>query len=258
MGSIDLFKIENNSFSIKKIHLQENLFLFSIILTPILGVYEVLDLLNLNSFSFLPNLKTIKISKDILIVLMIVCGLYFNYWKVLKMNAFNTLVIISTILLSIFFSLFYFSIDAIFSGFRWLLPLILYFTLGNFTNSFYSKLSSLLKFTLILGVMIQFYEFFNMTGIYGLSLNGFSIRNPGYYLIPSSMAAFSLSSLYFIYINEKKTFQKFFYILITTISVVLTASGSGLFSLLVFLLFLMSRKFKIGRASCRERVSSPV
>ena len=226
----------------KKIIFQEKLILFSILLTPILGLYELSELLNLNILNYLPGLKLLKTSKDFLVLLIILTGILFGFWKSMKMNfvfyILSTIIIFSSILTSIF----YVPLEAIISGIRWISPFILFLFLGDLRFSFYQKLTNLLEIIIFIGLILQFYQLFNMNGIYGISIAGFSMRNPGYYLSPSSMSAFSMTTLFFVHNFERNNRKRFLYSIVVTLSVFLTASGSGILSLFLYILFLIFKK----------------
>lgn len=225
-----------------KISFQEILIILSICLTPILGIYEVSDILNINLFAFIPNKTIIKSSKDLFIVLIILIGMVFGFWRVLKMSIKLYIVLISTIIISIFVSLLNVPFEAILSGIRWLLPFFLYLFIGKLRTEFYIKLTNCLEIIILAGLILQFYQLFNMNGIYGLSIGGFSIRNPGFYLIPSSMSAYAMTTLFFIHNFEASTNKRTFYFFVVSFSIFLTASGSGILSLILYLLFLISKK----------------
>lgn len=78
---------------------------------------------------------------------------------------------------------------------------------------------------------------------YGTSAFGLNLRNPGLFLIPNTGAFFSIVSLYTsLFISDFTKKKKFFIILISTISVFLTLSGTGLIVFLCVLFFYFATK----------------
>lgn len=225
-----------------KILFQEKLILLSILLTPILGLYELSELLNLNISNFLPGLKLLKTSKDFFILLIILTGIIFSFWKFLKMSSVLYLFSIIAIFISFFISIFSVPLEAIISGIRWISPFVLFLFLGKLRLPFYQKLTSWLEIIITFGLILQFYQLFNMNGIYGISISGYSIRNPGYYLSPSSMSAFSMTTLFFIHNFENNERKRLIYLIIVILSVFLTASGSGILSLFLYVLYIIFKK----------------
>ena len=221
---------------------QEKLILFSILLTPILGLYEVSELLNLNILNYLPGLKILKTSKDFFILLIILIGILLGLGKNLKMHFVLYFLSFFFISISLLISISSVPLEAIISGIRWISPFILFLFLGKLRLTFYQKLTSWLEIIIFIGLILQFYQLFNMNGIYGISIAGFSLRNPGYYLSPSSMSAFAMTTLFFIHNFEKNTNKRFIFFFIISISVFLTASGSGILSLFLYFLYLIFKK----------------
>jgi hypothetical protein len=225
-----------------KILFQEKLILFAILLTPILGLYELSELLNLNISRFLPGLKALKVSKDLFILIIIICGIFSGFWKKLKTSLICYTFLLIILSISLCISIFYVPFEAIISGIRWISPFIFFLFLGELRLSFYQNLTSWLESIVFVGLILQFFQLYNMNGIYGISLAGFSLRNPGFYLSPSSMSAFSMTTLFFIHNFETNYRKRFIFLIVVTLSVFLTASGSGILSLFLYFLFLIFKK----------------
>lgn len=225
--------------------LQEKLLLFAVVLTPVLGIYEVSELVNLDFKSFLPDIKLIKGAKDFVILLIILAGLHFRFGRKKRMISLSYIIIAFSIVFSLCLSVFFLPLEGIVSGIRWLFPLFFYLTLGGLRIRFLKKLTRYLEIIIFFGLLIQLYQLVNMNGIYGLNVNGFSIRNPGYYLVPSSMAALGMSVMFFVHHFETSGFRIFFLKILIAISILLTASGSGILSLFLFFSFTATRRLSM-------------
>ncbi|MGL1890217.1 MAG: hypothetical protein OCD02_01255 [Spirochaetaceae bacterium] len=133
------------------------------------------------------------------------------------------------------------------AGIRWLLPLLLFFSIYDIIDeSNLKRLFKIIKIVFFTHFMFQFYEFFFMKSFHGIGLLGFSLRNPGIFMIPSTGAFFTMTFFLFTSMFEKNKFlKKFLLFFICPISIIFTASGSGIISL--FMCFLTLKFFKSKR-----------
>lgn len=138
------------------------------------------------------------------------------------------------------------------AGLRWGLPVIFLFTLQRVEDQYVNVIAVLLQRLMIGALILQFLQLKYSIGSYGQSVNGLSLRNPGFYLIPSSMAAFSMSTLFFTFASDHSKLRKHFIFALVSISIFLTASGTGFVSLFLFSIILLSKErhyYKIFAAS---------
>lgn len=220
---------------------QGAIIIIAVLLTPFLGLVEVADLLGFFGGVFQIELWKVKILKDILLFFSVSYFIFFSKTGFHLTLKLSTALMLSIVILSVSISLFFVEIEAIAAGFRWLLPFIFYLTLRSQEKSFYVKISRLLSFILVVGLLLQMFQYFYMDGIYGLDDFGFSVRNPGYYLIPSSMAALAMSTLYFVVRHESWRPLRAVIYISALLSIILTASGTGFISFSLFTLFYFGR-----------------
>lgn len=221
---------------------QESIILLTICLTPFLGAVEVLDLLRVDLGILGIESWMLKILKDVFILLSISIGLFFGYFRSSAASGVSIFFALIIIPFSIWISVLSVGVEAAASGLRWLLPLVFYLTLKSFDKAFFDKLSVFLFCILCVGLVIQVYQYFYMSGFYGETSLGFSLRNPGFYLIPSSMAAYAMTTLFFVACyNGSKLILRLAYFLVG-LSVLLTASGTGYISFLMFILFAIGKR----------------
>ena len=233
----------NNKISGKQV--QEKLLYLAIALTPLIGIYELSEILNFSIPKLFPSVQAVKISKDVVISILIFNGIFFGFARFKKFPNIAYLLLFVTIICSILISFFSLPFDAIISGIRWLMPLIFFINLGKIDKLFLQKITKYLFLIFIIGFLTQIYEIFNMNGIYGINFSGLNIRNPGFYLSPSSMAAFSMSVLFYTMHFEKSNKKKHLTLILVFLSVLLTASGSGLISYFLFILFFVTKKMNL-------------
>ena len=214
----------------------------AVLLTPFLGLSEVSWLLGFDVISTRVEPWVIKIAKDLFISMSILVGVLFGITSRHAMPVVSVATMFLIVVFSVACSLLFMSNEALFAGFRWLLPLIFYFTLQGLDKLFFIRISRILNIMLIAGLTLQIYQYFMTSGIYGLNEYGYSIRNPGYFLIPSSMAAYAMASLYFVIRFEPLRLLRFLAFTAAVFSVILTSSGTGFISFAMFVFFVMRKE----------------
>lgn len=201
---------------------------------PIMNVLEIKAL-------FEGTLKThglaltpwfIKIIKDFGMISIVILFLFEFFYE--KKIDVKICCIIFLFLISIILTFISFDKLLPFFSIRTLLPLFLYHPLKNIVDEkLQIKISNCLFYLFLLNFLLQLLQFFKPIKYYGTIFN-FSLRSPGFFIIPSSCAAFSLICLYyFYYYGGKNKFIQF----LCFFSVILTASGTGIIILIsVFLI----------------------
>ncbi|MHC4640656.1 MAG: hypothetical protein ACYS32_03355 [Planctomycetota bacterium] len=141
------------------------------------------------------------------------------------------------ILLSFWLSVFNQELFLTLAGIRYLLPFAVLFSVyGIIDDEFQSQLAKLLTILFIIGLTLQTYQLFCPSNWYYSNFLGLSRRNPGFYFIPSSMAMFSLITMYYVYhYYPAGVLRKLLVYILGPFSVLLTASGTGIVSLVLFM-----------------------
>jgi hypothetical protein len=202
----------------------------------------VIGLLRLNVDLSGINIWMLKIPKDILILLSILVGVVHGYWRDSTVSIGSMALLSLTIVTSVVFSVPYMPLEAFAAGFRWLLPFAFYLTLGRLREDFLARISRVLQSLLGMGLALQVYQLLFMAGYYGETLSGLSVRNPGFYLFPSSMAGFSMATLYFTTKFERSRRRQVLVYFGVLLSVGLAASGTGVVSLALFTISLLGKR----------------
>lgn len=112
-------------------------------------------------------------------------------------------------------------------------------------NTFQKKIAKTLVFLLILGVFLQIYQLIYFPKFWGINFMGLNLRNPGLFSIPSTMAFFTLVVMYYAYVFLNGGFFRnsiiYFFV---PISILLTASGTGLVAMAVSYAMILYNKLK--------------
>lgn len=247
-GSLKVMAI-SIKFSLKK--LITSIILLSLLFGPFANIVELYQMLTVGRFTDVSAnlLLIVKSLKDVILLVLIMTGFIALLIKkkfVLNIYFFWFILFgITSLLIS------FFKVDIIFilSGIRCFLPLFLYFLLKDYVDEDLMKKITILMFILsIIAVFIQFIQLFTVNPIleaYGIANNGLNLRNPGFYLIPSSMAIFYIYtiSLSIFFLNKSFLSNLFIYILFP-LGIYLTASGLGLIAYFVILVLLLYNKLK--------------
>jgi hypothetical protein len=214
---------------------QGSIIYIALMLTPLLSISELIVILGGNEGLLGIDLWKIKVSKDLLILLSILVAIFSSGTRRPSISNASFIILILTMAFSIALSFFNTSIESIAAGLRWFMPFVFYLTLRSQPQDFLIDVSRLLSALLLIGIALQLYQYYFMVGIYGLNESGFSIRNPGFFLVPSSMAAYSMATLYFVARFEPLRKLRAVAFFSTLVSVVLTSSGTGLISFALFI-----------------------
>jgi hypothetical protein len=233
MGSV----AENKIVDLGGSCIQANLIKLALVLTPFLSAFEVFEMFGFDSGLLWFDIRLLKVSKDVVLLGAIVTGFLYGYFNKAPISGVSLLYVVLTVFVSVMATIWSLDFEPILAGLRWLLPLMLCMTIKKYSDSFYRELTLLLFYLFLIGLGLQLFQYFFMDGRYGLSVLGFNLRSPGFYLIPSSMAAFSMTTLYFVYSVDSLKHLKMITFFLVGLSIFLTASGTGYVSYLLFLFF---------------------
>ena len=82
---------------------------------------------------------------------------------------------------------------------------------------------------------------------YGDSFFGYNFRNPGTFVIPSTMASFSILMTFF---SEKYKDKKVFYL--SFVSIFLTNSTTGYLIAIIYIFLLLFKKIRVNKKNIRK------
>jgi hypothetical protein len=181
----------------------------------------------------------IKILKDVVYVFFFIYGFYYLF-KIQKIDR-----IILFLALLFFFVIVPLNTSLLFGdadlaqlliGIRFTLPiLILFLSYFIFNKNDVLKIKNLLLILFYMNLGIQIVQFFIGIPWYGTyDTTGFSVRNPGFFLIPNTSAFFVLIITYLVlYHFDIKEKLKILFIFFSFLSTLLTASGTGILAFLM-------------------------
>lgn len=221
--------------------LQRFLILFGLVLVPFISIGELLALFTGNLISQTSNLTGgFKFSKDAIFILLILIGgvdlMVKDKLSIKALIYFSILLllIVPSLLLSLGSEIIYLA-----AGIRWIIPVILpVFLFFAVDEKLVIKISKYVFFLLLVHLIMQILQLLFAGSWFGTSAFGFNLRNPGLFLIPNTGAFFTIICLYIIlFISGFSGRKKTLVISISTLSIFLTLSGTGLIVLL-FVLFL--------------------
>lgn len=220
-----------------------------ILLTPLFNIGEILNIF----LHYTDNIKDsitpfeLKGVKDILLIYITLLLLILHYQK--GIINYNTLILSSLCLLSIPSLLYMVITEPIYflSGMRWGMPLVMTLLLVSIIQETSLKeLWKSISILLIIHFMIQLVQFFYIN-TFGYNQLGFSLRNPGIFLMPNTAGLFSIFTIIFIlYLNKFEYIPKYYY-WITSLSVYLSGSSTAilLLCLIGFIYFLKNHLFTV-------------
>jgi hypothetical protein len=218
-----------------------NLIFLSIVILPLYSYGEVLTLLfgTLKSQSVVATPVVIKLIKDFFVIIVFIT--FFIKTIYLSSMSARALVLLFLIFLatvpSVIWSLNNDFLNLI-SGARWLIPFFLLVILVSSSDLDFliSRISKVLPMLLMVNLILQIYQLFYSGSWFGSLMGVYSLRNPGFFLIPSTSAFFTIMS--FLYLYFLSDFNKRLLYLLATTSVLLTFSVSAIFVLLSIIVYL--------------------
>lgn len=225
-----------------------NLIILGIILTPAFGSLEVLALISgmLNSQSEALTPVYVKILKDVVFAAIILIGIVEvcvrrSFILNIPYAAFISLAVYSALM-----SLYFKELIIIAAGFRWILPVLIFpFIYRSIGTDLQNRIAKWMIILFFFGLLMQITQLFLIKGWYGLNSFGLSKRNPGFYLIPSSMACFSALTAYYAYFYHTGLFlRRSIVFVLAPVSIILTASATGVIALVLFWFYLFFCRVK--------------
>lgn len=219
--------------------LQEWVLLASVALTPVYSYVEIYKLMMSEEINFeLSELWALKVVKDILILLCLGIGVVGGYFVkrsgLFAVSKSSIFLIFVSLIASIILSYFYVTSESLLAGVRWVIPLVFFFFLDKFELAFYRHMTAILQSLLLIGLGLQIYQLFNMQAVFGENEAGYSLRNPGFFLFPSSMASFGMATLLFSSLFDPIGARRMIMHVLCGVSISMTASGAGVFAFVLF------------------------
>jgi len=245
-----ILRNENISMKLKIDKLKYALLIFSLIIVPLNNISEVFSLftMTLKSQSEALTPIFIKILKDTVYFFFFIYGFYylFKTQKIDRIMLFLALLFFFVILpLNTTLLLGDADFVQLLIGIRFTLPiLVLFLSYFIFNKNDILKIKNLLFILFYLNLGIQIVQFFMGIPWFGIyDTLGFSIRNPGFFLLPNTSAFFIIIITYLVlYHFDIKEKIKIRYIFFSFLSMLLTASGTGIFVFLILNIIYFTKK----------------
>lgn len=218
----------------------QKLIIFALICTPLLNIFELFAIIQ-NNYSDRGLVLTpfyIKSIKDLFFISIIVIGVFSVVREKKIFVSKSYLIFVSLAVLSILFTfLGNYTLQMMLAGIRWIIPFVAIPFIYRFVDDkLQSDISKTILILFFISFLFQIFElYFFKNALYGKNALGLSLRNPGFFLIPPTMACFTIVSMYYVsYYSKKKYLKNFMIYFAGPISVFLTGSGTGVISLFVF------------------------
>lgn len=227
--------------------------LLGIISTIFMSVFEVLALIQGTLASQTSALTPwyIKGIKDLCFLMIVVYAVtpLLLGGKIFRQTAICAGFWLAGIIPSLLFSATVLPFPVLASGLRWALPMLLPALLFyKLDISYMVRITNALILLFLFHLLVQIYQLFFMGHWFGLNQWGFPSRLPGIFSIPNAAAFFNLSTLLFI---DRFKSKKTFLFLAGLVSTFLTASGTGIITLLIFILFIIARRIDVVRKNMK-------
>jgi hypothetical protein len=224
------------------------LIILGVMMTPLFGIFEVLALISgtLTSQGEALTPVYIKVLKDLVFASIILVGIAEVLVRRRIIFNISYTVFMALAIYSAFISFYFMDFLIVVAGIRWILPVLIFpFIYRHVDIALQNRIANCLILLFILGLLLQITQLFLAVGWWGLNSFGLSKRNPGFYLIPSSMACFSAMTAYYarFYCNNV-LLRNYVVFLLVPLSIILTASGSGFIALVLFWSYLLYCRVK--------------
>lgn len=226
------------------------LLVFSIVIIPVLNFEEVKGLFSDSILSQSTSLTPIyiKLLKDFSYFSVFIFGMLSLFQKkitLIRLPVFFFCCCV-TFFISTFATVFSIGIIPALLGVRWFFPVLLFpifFTCITYAHQVLIK--NTLTAVFFIGFFLQCAQFFAGVRYFGTYGGGYSSRSPGFYFMPASMASFTcVVFLYQISYGHKSYFRSIVLYGFCPISLLLSASGSGIIAFSVFLFFRLNAKLR--------------
>lgn len=217
------------------IKIQRVIILVAILLTPVFSAAELYEILQGGGKNVGVAVSPIyvKALKDVALVLLVLLGVVIAIRRGRIFSNAPLYLFFFAALLAIIASVRAVPPVIILAGLRYLLPLVaVLFIWRAIDDSLQIKIAKLLHLLLLGAVALQLLQMVFLPPVWGVGFMGLNLRNPGYFIVPQTMAAFACFTAYYIYTFLQRTIWRRFVIFgITPLSVALTASAGGLAAL---------------------------
>lgn len=215
---------------------QRGLIIGALILTPILSIGEFANAVNGGVLDQLSAETPIYIKglKDIAFIGIILCGTLIA-WRSKNIYGHSFLYLLLFVCASGFIgSLYFMPLILLGAGIRTLLPLFaLLLMWRSVDHELQQQIAKVLAGLLLVAFLLQVFELFYFPPFWGRGPFGLNLRNPGFFLIPSTMGSFTCAAAYYGYcFLPRGKFRTFLLAAIAPASVLLTASATALLSLI--------------------------
>lgn len=216
------------------------LILISILFTVIFNIAELWTLLTYGVVSQRDSVTPIQVKaiKDIFFLLIFILCLSRSVknWVIIL---YPDIIVIGITILSLFsllFSSLFQSFLLLIMGMRWFFPfLLINFLYDVIDRQLQTKISVCMVIIFCLALFLQLIEAVYLPHFWGINALGLNLRNPGIYLIPSSMAFFTLVTLWYAYhFFPHGIFRNALVKYLCPLSIFLTGSATGVFALAFF------------------------
>jgi hypothetical protein len=230
----------------------EWLIFFGLLVMPLLSFSEIITYMQ--GYSNLNTLVSpwyIKGIKDFIFLMILFIGVYNVFITKNKLQVDITFYILAfLVLVSALISLDKYNVVVVSAGLRWFMPLLLVpFLINNVDDDFQEKIAKTLLLLVLLGLAFQLLQTGTLNLYHGSNSFGFSIRNPGFFTIPSTMSIFLLLALWYVHHFLDKTILNLLFVyLIIPISVFLAGSATGILVLASFYFSIIFTKVKSKKA----------
>ena len=220
--------------------------LILVAITPVFNIGEVMALISgtIKSQNIMETPIYIKLIKDMGFLSLI----FFSSLAIFKKKKFNRLFLIYIpliILTTLLFVISYLNHPILaLAGVRWILPVFLSFFLINHVNDKLMEEVGKVLFSLIfISFAAQVYQLFYASAWYGVNALGLAARVPGIFLIPNTSGFFVCLGLFFNYFfYSKNNYNRKLILVLGSISIFLTASGTAIATLLLIAFTIIAYK----------------
>lgn len=209
----------------------------AVVITPVLSIGEISALFSgvIKSQTIVLTPIYIKALKDIIYILLLALGLV-GILKNLRVYG-NTYFWLFMALVTMSFLCSVSSNDllVLVAGLRWILPVLTIVALYKYVDlQMQKRIAVAMICVFVFGFVLQVIQLFFNVPWFGINKFGLNARNPGFYLMPSSMAMFSLLTWYYTYhFCSNEHVRKCIVYLLCPLSVMLTGSATGLIVLAI-------------------------
>jgi len=218
--------------------------------TPIYNIFEIISINELRfTQSSIETPVYIKLIKDtFFLILIFIAGILIVKKSRLKLNYIILLMILFVLFSAIFTLLTTQNESLIIAGLRWAIPFIMILFLLNtriVDDGLQCRIAKIFIFLFLIAFILQLYQFLFLSSHWGIYFYGFNLRNPGFFSIPQTMAFFTIVTMYYSFVFIESIYLRYLILFFFgPISILLTASGTGIIAILLFYFLLLRKRIK--------------